>query len=82
MVIKQKIDSVTNNIFFRISRIGFIKTTSNTVSSMFQTGGLKVAYITLMVLFTTGIVFTSSHHILCTQDLVGIVSYLWVVLFI
>ena len=56
MVIKQKIDSVTNNIFFRISRIGFIKTTSNTVSSMFQTGGLKVAYITLMVLFTTGIV--------------------------
>ena len=56
MVIKQKIDSVTNNIFFRISRIGFIKTTSNTVSSMFRIRGLKIAYITLMVLFTTGIV--------------------------
>ena len=56
MVIKQKIDSVTNNIFFRISRIGFIKTTSNTVSSMFRIRGLKIAYITLMILFTTGIV--------------------------
>ena len=56
MVIKQKIDSVTNNIFFRISHIGFIKTTSNTVSSMFRIRGLKIAYITLMVLFTTGIV--------------------------
>ena len=56
MVIKQKIDSVTNNIFFRINRIGFIKTISNTVSSMFQTRGLKVVYITLMILFTTGIV--------------------------
>ena len=56
MVIKQKIDSVTNNMFFRISRIGFIKTTSNTVSSMFRIRGLKIAYITLMVLFTTGIV--------------------------
>lgn len=56
MVIKQKIDSVTNNMFFRISRIGFIKTTSNTISSMFQTRGLKVVYITLMILFTTGIV--------------------------
>ena len=56
MVIKQKIDSVTNNIFFRISRIGFIKTTSNTVSSMFRVRGLKIAYISLMVLFTTGIV--------------------------
>ena len=56
MVIKQKIDSVTNNMFFRISRIGFIKTTSNTVSSMFRIRGLKIAYITLMILFTTGIV--------------------------
>jgi len=56
MVIKQKIDSVTNNIFFRIRRIGFIKSTFNSVSSIFQTRGLKFAYITLMVLFTTGIV--------------------------
>lgn len=56
MVIKQKIDSVTNNIFFRIRRVGFIKSTFNSVSSIFQTRGLKFAYITLMVLFTTGIV--------------------------
>ena len=56
MVIKQKIDSVTNNMFFRISRIGFIKIISNTISLMFQTRGLKVVYITLMILFTTGIV--------------------------
>ena len=56
MVIKQKIDSVTNNIFFRIRRIGFIKSTFNSVSSMFRIRGLKIAYITLMVLFTTGIV--------------------------
>jgi len=56
MVIKQKIDSVTNNMFFRIRRIGFIKTTFNSVSSIFQTRGLKFAYITLMILFTTGIV--------------------------
>ena len=56
MVIKQKIDSVTNNMFFRIRRIGFIKTIFNSVSSIFQTRGLKFAYITLMILFTTGIV--------------------------
>ena len=56
MVIKQKIDSLTNNLWLKFSRISIVRTTLKTLSVVFQTRALKVTNLALFILFTTGIV--------------------------